>query len=33
MYEVKRAGKNAARHRTFGRFRGEDDEQGILPGL
>ena len=33
MYEVKRQGKNAARHRTFGRFRGDDDVQGILPGL
>ena len=33
MYEVKRSGKNSARHRTFGRFRGEDDEQGILPGI
>jgi diguanylate cyclase (GGDEF)-like protein len=33
MYEVKRSGKNSARHRTFGRFRGEDDVQGILPGM
>ena len=33
MYEVKRQGKNAARHRTFGRFRGDDDVQGMLPGL
>lgn len=33
MYEVKRQGKNAARHRTFGRFRSEEDEQGMLPGL
>ncbi len=33
MYEVKRSGKNSARHRTYGRFRSEDDEQGILPGI
>ncbi|HET9439945.1 MAG TPA: GGDEF domain-containing protein [Longimicrobiales bacterium] len=33
MYEVKRAGKNGARHRTYGRFTDEDDGQGVLPGL
>ncbi len=33
MYEVKRAGKNSARHRTYGRSRDGDDEQGVLPGL
>ena len=33
MYEVKRAGKNSAKHRTYGRFRGDDDVQGVLPGL
>ena len=34
MYEVKRAGKNSAKHRTYGRFRGDDDNmQGVLPGL
>jgi diguanylate cyclase (GGDEF)-like protein len=33
MYEVKRAGKNSAKHRTYGRFRGDDEVQGVLPGL
>ena len=33
MYDVKRAGKNAARHKVFGRFVDEDDAQGFLPGL
>ena len=33
MYDVKRAGKNAARHKVFGRFSDEDDEQVMLPGL
>jgi diguanylate cyclase (GGDEF)-like protein len=33
MYDVKRTGKNAARHKVFGRFAEESDEQGVLPGL
>lgn len=33
MYEVKRSGKNSARHRTIGRFSDETDEQGVLPGF
>lgn len=33
MYDVKRTGKNAARHKVFGRFADENDEQGVLPGL
>lgn len=33
MYDVKRAGKNAARHKVFGRFADESDMQGVLPGL
>jgi diguanylate cyclase (GGDEF)-like protein len=33
MYDVKRAGKNSARHKVFGRFPEEDDEQVMLPGI
>jgi diguanylate cyclase (GGDEF)-like protein len=33
MYDVKRSGKNAARHKVFGRFTEESDAQGVLPGL
>jgi PleD family two-component response regulator len=33
MYDVKRAGKNAAKHRVYGRVDIADDEQGILPGI
>jgi diguanylate cyclase (GGDEF)-like protein len=33
MYDVKRAGKNSARHKVFGRFPDEDDEQVMLPGI
>lgn len=33
MYEVKRAGKNASRHRVFGRPDVADTEQGVIPGI
>jgi diguanylate cyclase (GGDEF)-like protein len=33
MYEVKRSGKNASRHRVFGRSDVADTEQGVIPGI
>ncbi|HEY0809850.1 MAG TPA: GGDEF domain-containing protein [Longimicrobiales bacterium] len=33
MYDVKRTGKNAAKHRVYGRTDVTDDEQGVLPGI
>jgi diguanylate cyclase (GGDEF)-like protein len=33
MYDVKRTGKNSAKHKVYGRTEIADDEQGILPGI
>jgi diguanylate cyclase (GGDEF)-like protein len=33
MYDVKRTGKNSAKHKVYGRTEIADGEQGILPGI